>query len=169
MALLYAKTAAGRQEIEDRQRRLPAGLRSMLLMVDGQRGDDALAGLLSGLRAPPDALHQLQAMGLIEVIGGQPTVLPPARATAGREQDAALYSQLYEAMSTAVTRHLGLKGYFLQLKIERCTDAAALEQLWPDLVSAIGKARSPALAERWLAEVRGLVTAPPAGATVQPA
>ena len=57
-------------------------------------------------------------------------------------------------MSESVRRHLGLKGYFMQLKIERCTDAAALEQLLPDLVAAIGKARSTALANRWLEETR---------------
>ncbi len=61
MALLYAKTAAGRQEIEDRGRRLPAALRSILLMVDGQRGDDELRGLLPGLRAPQDALDNWPA------------------------------------------------------------------------------------------------------------
>ena len=42
MALLHAKTAAGRQEIEDRARRLPAALRSILLMVDGQRDESEL-------------------------------------------------------------------------------------------------------------------------------
>ena len=54
MALLHAKTAAGRQEIEDRARRLPAPLRSILLMVDGRRDDNELRGLLEGLRAPQD-------------------------------------------------------------------------------------------------------------------
>ena len=57
MALLHAKTAAGRQEIEDRARRLPAALRSILLMVDGRRDDTELRSLLEGLRAPPDALE----------------------------------------------------------------------------------------------------------------
>lgn len=160
MALLHAKTAAGRQEMEDRARRLPAGLRSILLMVDGQRDDDTLRGLQAGLRAPEDAVEQLQEMGLIEVIGGQLAAPAKRSFTAGREQDATLYKQLYDAMSDAVTRHLGLKGYFLQLKIERCTDAAALERLWPEMVAAIGKARSPALAERWLSEVRERVNEP---------
>jgi len=154
MALLHAKTAEGRQEIEDRARRLPAALRSLLLMVDGQRDDDALRALLAGLRAPGDALEQLQQMGLIEVVGGQAAVSAPFRLTAGREQDPLLYQQLREAMCEAVSRHLGLKGYLLQRKIERCGDAAALERLWPEMVTALGKACSPALAERWLAELR---------------
>ncbi len=47
-------------------------------------------------------------------------------------------------MSEAVRKHLGLKGYFMQLRIERCSDAAAL-----------GKAKSPALAARWLQDTLG--------------
>ncbi|WP_369039781.1 hypothetical protein [Stenotrophomonas maltophilia] len=163
MALLHAKTAAGRQEIEDRARRLPAALRSILLMVDGHRDDTELRGLLEGLRAPPDALQQLAAQGLIEVIGGSADIVPNRGISAGREQDPALYQQLYDAMSEAVRRHLGLKGYFMQLKIERCSDAITLERLCPEMIAAIGKARSPALAQRWWQEVQDtLATSAPA-------
>jgi len=159
MALLHAKTAAGRQEIEDRARRLPAALRSILLMVDGRRDDTELRSLLEGLRAPPDALEQLAAMQLIEVVGGSADAVPVAGLSNGREQDPALYQQLDEAMSEAVRRHLGLKGYFMQLKIERCTDASALERLCPELLAAVGKARSPALAQRWWQETQALLAA----------
>lgn len=154
MALLHAKTAAGRQEIEDRARRLPAALRSILLMVDGQRDDNELRGMLEGLRAPVDALSQLVEMGLIEAVGGHAEAVPARGLCSGREQDPALYQQLYDAMSEAVRRHLGLKGYFMQLKIERCTDAIALERLCPEMIVALGKARSPALAQRWWQEVQ---------------
>ena len=34
---IYRKTDAGRDEIRDRSRRLPPALRTVLLMVDGQR------------------------------------------------------------------------------------------------------------------------------------
>ena len=154
MALLHAKTAAGRQEIEDRARRLPAALRSILLMVDGHRDDLELQGLFEGLRAPPDALQQLVAAGLIEVVGGSAEAAPLRSISHGREQDPALYQRLYDAMSDAVRRHLGLKGYFMQLKIERCTDALALERLCPELLAAVARARSPALAQRWWQETQ---------------
>ncbi len=61
----FAKTEAGRQEIEARTRRLPTALRSILLMIDGQRTDTELRSLIEGLKAPPDALEQLVEMGLI--------------------------------------------------------------------------------------------------------
>ena len=161
MAYVHAKTAAGRQEIEDRARRLPPALRSILLMVDGQRDDNELTGMLPGLRAPDDALAQLAALGLIEVVGGSVSAAAPRALTAGCEQDPELYKQLYDWMSESVRRHLGLKGYFMQLKIERCTDAAALEKLWPELVAAIGKSKSVALANRWMEETRALLRSEP--------
>ena len=37
---LYFKTEAGKREIQDRALKLPAALRSILLMVDGQRDQD---------------------------------------------------------------------------------------------------------------------------------
>ena len=88
------------------------------------------------------------------MIGGSADVAPARGLSTGREHDPALYQQLYDAMSEAVRRHLGLKGYFMQLKIERCTDALALERLCPELLAAVAKARSPALAQRWWQETR---------------
>lgn len=180
MSERYAKTEAGRQEIADRARRLPAQLRSILLVVDGQKDDAALQQIVAGLHAPEDALAQLQQMGLIRR-GGEPSAPPAPAASASSapppasaatvagavhalahpgdapvsREAAQRYSQLYEAMSEAVRQHLGLKGYFMQLKIERCSDAAALEALLPEFTAALGKAKSPALAARWLQDTLG--------------
>ena len=41
---VYAKTDKGREEIATRGDRLPARLRSLLLMIDGQRAVDSLPG-----------------------------------------------------------------------------------------------------------------------------
>lgn len=159
MALIHAKTEAGRQEIEDRSRRLSPALRSVLLMVDGQRDDDELAKVGQGLRAPEDALGQLAELGLIEVVAGSVPAAPQVMVTAQLGSDPERYRQLHEWMSESVRKHLGLKGYFIQMKIERCESAIGLEQLWPDVASALGKAKSPAFASRWLEETRALVLA----------
>jgi hypothetical protein len=180
MSECYAKTDAGRQEIADRARRLPAQLRSILLVVDGHKDDHALQQIVVGVHAPDDALAQLQQMGLIRRGGDASAAPSPAISTssasppasAAMPVDAAIaslpsddaplasdavqrYTRLYEAMSQAVRQHLGLKGYFMQLKIERCSDAAALEALLPQFTAALGKARSPALAARWLQDTLG--------------
>ncbi len=88
-----AKTEAGRQEIAHRARRLPAQLRSILLVIDGNKDDNALQQIVAGVHAPEDALAQLQQMGLIRR-GGDPVAAPapaisassarpPASATTG--------------------------------------------------------------------------------------
>lgn len=180
----YAKTEAGRQEIADRARRLPAQLRSILLVVDGQKDDGTLQQIVAGVHAPDDALAQLQQMGLIRrggdaslpassststststssapLAASAATVTDAIQALADRadapvsREAAQRYSRLYDAMSEAVRQYLGLKGYFMQLKIERCSDAAALEALLPDLAAAIAKVKSPALAARWLQDTLG--------------
>ncbi|KRG48183.1 hypothetical protein ARC20_17385 [Stenotrophomonas panacihumi] len=200
----FAKTEAGRQEIEARTRRLPTALRSILLMVDGQRSDAELRSLIEGLKAPPDALEQLLDMGLIADTWNLATGKPVARATASAPASADLaaalpaaavaspsadapvavsdavavaapavqavartstvpaatpdaageYRWLYDRMSGAVGRYLGLKGYFLQLKVERCTDVASLQLVLPDLEIALRKARGDAFTEQWLEETR---------------
>lgn len=159
MALIHAKTAAGRREIEDRGLRLAPALRSVLLLVDGQRDSRELLQMAQGLRAPEDALEQLLALGLIEVVGGNAERAPPVPVTMQLGDDPLRYQQLRDWMAESVRRHLGLKGYLIQLKIERSRSAVGLEQLWPEVAAALGKAKSPAFASRWLEETRALVLA----------
>jgi hypothetical protein len=89
MSTLYRKTDQGRQEIETRAHRLPARLRSLLIMIDGKRDRDALQALLSG-----DLDAHLRALldgGFIEVRQVRPTVDP---------------SQALEQRKQLVVRHL---------------------------------------------------------------
>ncbi|UHQ24412.1 hypothetical protein LVB77_06915 [Lysobacter sp. 5GHs7-4] len=160
---ILSKTEAGRDEIERRTRKLPTVLRSLLLVVDGQRDVGQLRAVAAGLHGPQDALEQLVAMGLIG-IGGQASApvraalaaASAAAATApttsttpanGGTDTSSRYGVLYALMSDAVREQLGLRGYFLQLKIERSADLAELAQLLPDLRAAVAKARDAALAD----------------------
>lgn len=157
MAFIYAKTAAGRREIEDRGLRLAPALRSVLLLVDGQRDEHELSQMAQGLRAPEDVLAQLASLELIEAVGGSAEIKPALPVTTQLGDDPLRYQQLRDWMAESVRKHLGLRGYLIQLKIERSKTAVALEQLWPELAGALGKAKSPAFATRWLEETRALV------------
>ena len=159
MAFIYAKTAAGRREIEDRGLRLAPGLRAVLLLVDGQRDERELLQMAQSLRAPEDVLAQLASLELIEAVSGSAEVKPAVPVTMQLGDDPLRYQQLRDWMAESVRKHLGLKGYLIQLKIERSKTAVGLEQLWPELATALGKAKSPAFATRWLEETRALVLA----------
>ena len=188
---LYFKTEAGKREIQDRTLRLPAALRSILLMVDGQRDQAQLRELMTGLRAPDDALEQLVVKGLIQrgdgaasaaapveapvqapvQISTEPTaetpIEPPAQVPAATlpalpgainvPADFGNYRRLYNFVTDAVSRHLGLKGYFMQLKVERCADIDALLILLPEVATALTKTKDQAFASEWLSRARAEV------------
>jgi hypothetical protein len=171
---LYLKTDAGKQEIQDRGRKLPASLRSLLLMVDGQRDEAQLRELITGLHAPDDALEQLLVMGLVK--RSEPAAPPPppaaiptptlAAAAAGPlpgevqlPADFGRYRRLYEIVTDTVRRHMGLKGYFMQLKVEKCADVDALLALLPEIATALTKAKDHTFASDWLARTRAEVQA----------
>lgn len=168
-----SKTDAGRDEIQNRTRKLPMGLRSILLMVDGQRSVRELRGVTAGLRGAEDALEQLRAMGLItlpmSLAAAAAATIPgssaapaaaandPAEAAdAGGSDVADGYATLSTQMSQTVREHLGMRGYFLQLKIDNCTEVDELLALLPELSSALGHVRDLGFAsdvERRLREV----------------
>ncbi|MEO7325249.1 MAG: hypothetical protein ABIW82_10520 [Dokdonella sp.] len=147
-----SKTDAGRAEMQTRANKLPSALRSILLLVDGRRDVALLRRLSDGLHGPADALEQLMALQLIAAAE------TPEPAPANAVSDVAMrYSMLSGLMSEAVRQHLGLRGFFMQLKIERCADFAELELLLPDVAEAVAKARTREYALHWEKGVRAAV------------
>jgi hypothetical protein len=156
----YSKTDAGRDEIQTRARKLSQGMRSLLLMVDGKRDVASLRVLAAGVHAPPNALDQLLALQLIDVAAGAAgaQVVAPAAAVAAApaSEVAERYSRLSGLMTEAVREHLGLRGFFLQLRIERCSDVSQLDALLPDIAEAVARSRGRDYAREW---EKGLRTA----------
>ncbi|MCD9124597.1 hypothetical protein [Luteimonas fraxinea] len=153
-----AKTDAGRAEIETRAQRLPTALRSLLLLVDGQRGAVELDAIARRLHAPADALAQLAALGLVtasDVAASHSAEDAGAISEPRSDADAQRHLILYALMTDATRAHLGLVGgYLTQLKLERADDAAALEALLPTLQAALTKARDAAVAAEIIAGIR---------------
>lgn len=161
------KTDDGRDEIQHRTRKLPALLRSILLIVDGDRSARHLRDLIASLHGPSDALEQLEAMGLIAssaavaanqlarsatpaaAVAAMPAVNgaePVVDSVTSTSDGAQRYQALYTLMTETVREHLGLRGYFLQLKIERCGNSDELAELLPDLSAALAKVRKDDIA-----------------------
>lgn len=165
VAELYCKTDAGKQEILDRGRKLPASMRSLLLMVDGQRDQAQLRELMAGLHAPDDALEQLVVMGLVSRNRPAAAVsthdvtaaFVPLPGAVQLPADFGRYRSLYEIVTDTVRRHLGLKGYFVQMKVEKCTDMENLLALLPEIATALTKAKDHTFASEWLARTRAEV------------
>ncbi len=75
---VYAKTDKGRDEIATRKLGVSARLRSLLLMMDGQRSIAALASKLGSLDRTGDDARALIEAGLIELVASAPVPQAPA-------------------------------------------------------------------------------------------
>ena len=159
LQLMPAKTEQGRAEIESRSRKLPGGLRSLLLLVDGRRTVAELQELAKRLNAPEDALQQLLSLELISGEGAAaaspPSIGEPANEPiAPRDGGSNRFGILYALMTDLVREQLGVRGYFFQLKLERAQDDAALEARLPELQSALAKKTSMQGAASAIARIR---------------
>lgn len=72
---VFQKTARGRAEIVQRSERVPAAMRSVLIMVNGS--DTAAALAARGLPQTREHLHALRTLGLIEPVAPPPPPPPP--------------------------------------------------------------------------------------------
>lgn len=78
---IYDKTDKGRDEIATRQHHLQARLRTLLLLIDGQRQLGDLLRNTEGLGLNADNVAQLEAEGFITLVKG-PDPEPVAAAAA---------------------------------------------------------------------------------------
>jgi len=152
---VYRKTEQGRAEIGTRQHKLAPPLRSLLLLVDGQRDTSQLRHVATTLHAPADAIDTLLQLGLITAANEPSAPEDAGPASDTRPSDLALrFMTLSGLMSEGVREYLGLRGFMTQLKIERCSTVEELLALLPDVSTAIGKARNPEFAKEWERIVR---------------
>ena len=102
---VYAKTAKGRDEIATRRARLPARLRSLLVIIDGARSLEELVKHLGPAAALSQNAAVLSRDGFIEVVGlaaPPPPPLPvpsppPARAPLAPPLPAASMHDIYSS------------------------------------------------------------------------
>lgn len=173
--LVLNKTDKGREEIETRKYRLGGPLRRLLVMIDGRHSREDLLTLYGGLGASDEAITELLDHEFVETIpcgpaapgssalnaliaDGDCNAGAPVQETAG----ATLARQsipsevlsagetprqaLYNFYTQTIKSTLGLRGFTLQLKVERANsndDFRALRQQYHD---AILKARGKEMA-----------------------
>jgi hypothetical protein len=178
---IYSKTESGREEMRTRALQLSGALRNVLLLVDGRRSVAQLKELISGGKAPADALEQLLRQGLIEMNEAaqassqaqsasapaplvppgppsmplvEPVAAEPAVASEAQSDDTqSRFNRLYTLMNELVSDYLGLRGYFMQLKIEKCANSDELLALQPELSAALIKAHGKEVGAELMARI----------------
>jgi hypothetical protein len=85
---VYAKTAAGAEEVKNRKMKLAPKLRTMLILIDGAKPVLILREEGEALGVPADFIEQLEKLGLV-IPAGPAGTSPAAPAPAGGDAPAA--------------------------------------------------------------------------------
>ena len=156
LALRYARTEAGRAEIQRRALPLSRPGRNLLLTIDASRSGEAWLGLVQG--ATVADLRALVDAGLVAEAQAGPAPAPAGapRMSLAQALETKGYQTLYDRITAEARPRLGLiKGYKLILEVERCSGPAeirALAQRFVEQVRAAdGDAAAVALAQTLLA------------------
>ena len=159
MATIYRKTAKGVQEIETRALKLAPRFRSLLILVDGRRGDDELLRMVA--LAGSQGLEALAEGGFIEAIGltaeaasrpvpaAAPPPAPAAPAPAPSAGDS-LEQRRREAVR-ALIDSVGPMGEALALRMERSQGREEFAALVATAAQIIANTRGRSAASAYLA------------------
>ncbi|WP_354677564.1 hypothetical protein [Cupriavidus plantarum] len=168
---VYHKTEAGQEEIRTRARKLDHKLRALLLIVNGERSESAVLEQVSGMGLGQEALDTLLALGLIAPAGDTASLggaAPDAPAVPAIAQDSTAasradvaggdgYREVYRFYTDVIGQHLGLRGYVLQVKVEKAATLVELAALRDMLGAALHKAKGEITAHVIIAELDALL------------
>ncbi len=173
MTKVFDKTEKGREEIATRKYHLTSRIRSLLVMIDGKQSADELLKKVAGLGLTEQAIADLLQDGFIkdaaaafltEAAGtsgatsqANPAAVPPAGSAAmapapppasepllpeGQTQFEAIYRFYNETIKSTI----GLRGYALQLKVEKAASIEDFRLLKKPYLEAVEKAKGQEMA-----------------------
>ncbi|TMG98676.1 MAG: hypothetical protein E6H71_05295 [Betaproteobacteria bacterium] len=137
---IYTKTELGVRELRERHLNLPLPLRSLLIMIDGNR---TVANVLEKARAlglDDKAFETLAIQGLVA-----PKFSAPSAAVNGAmepqrsEADVERYLRAQQMMSDAINSHLGFRGYGLMMRLQKAANLHELHDLLRDVAAVLVK------------------------------
>ena len=176
---IYDKTDKGRNEIATRSQQLAPRLRTLLLLIDGRRSEQELLANVAGLGLTEAALAELLAQEYIVLSRSYATlpaiadtIMPLATApavigsVAGTPQatepvvsmDAAQrYRSVYNFYTKTIKSTIGLRGFTLQMKVEKAGTIGELRELRQPYLDAVLKAKGDAVADDLRAQLDQLL------------
>jgi hypothetical protein len=134
--VIWAKTEAGRAEVQARALVKERLQRNLLLLIDGVKTEEMLLANVAGLKI--DDFRFLESLDLIAPVSGssssraaatddrggaatQPMTLPP-----GTDDGAMDYAHFTSTLTQLISSELGLRGFTLTLAVEK---AGTIEEL----------------------------------------
>lgn len=151
---IYQKTEKGQDEIRTRARHLDQRHRAVLLMINGEKTCDDILVQLQPLGMTQAVFEELERDGYIRTHVPGIAAINPAPASASATPAAAQataavsgepsvegYQRLYRFYTETISRYLGLRGYLLEMKVEKAGNVAELVALRETLKAALTKTR----------------------------
>ncbi|HTN67566.1 MAG TPA: hypothetical protein VL051_15430 [Burkholderiaceae bacterium] len=158
---IFDKTDKGREEIATRCHRLAPRLRTLLVLIDGKHDIADLLKKVAGLGLDEHSIAELLEAGFVQEsapsmakappspVAAEAVPAPVATATAenpvlpaGENQFEAIYHFYNETIKSTI----GLRGYALQLKVERAESVEDFRALRRPYLEAVLKAKGNEMA-----------------------
>ncbi|MEO8740165.1 MAG: hypothetical protein ABI537_10745 [Casimicrobiaceae bacterium] len=137
---IYAKTAEGTLELKERGRNLPIALRSLLIMIDGNRTVAEVLERARALRVDASAFAALERAGLIAKRFSAPSAVDAGGTPAMRSEDEVKrFLTAQQKLNDAINTHLGFRGYLMMMRLQRAANLRDLHDLLPDFAQALVK------------------------------
>lgn len=174
------KSATGREALATRDPQLTAPLRTLLLMVYGDKTAAEYSELAARLPAGRDGLQQLIERGLVEVVPSPvdamepPQTVSPTSITASEPSNAPMRDvapppaaippdeptrfRLLHAELVRAVASLGLRGVMLQPQVERATSIADLSDIRDQVEAAVAKFQGKSARRDFADRVNSLLT-----------
>ncbi|MYM28702.1 hypothetical protein SAMN05192549_108168 [Duganella sacchari] len=147
---IYDKTTKGREEIATRKYQLASRLRTLLVLVDGHRSEEELLRNVAGLGLNHSALQELLAQDYIVLATSyaslpEPDPLPlplplPPPSTIALDQ-VQQFQSVYNFYNKTIKSTMGLRGFTLQLKVEKAGSVDELRLLRAPYLEGVTKAK----------------------------
>jgi hypothetical protein len=137
---IYAKTDEGVRELKERKLSLPIALRSVLIMIDGNRTVADILERARTLRVDASALAALERAGLIVKRFSAPSIDEGKEAPVQRSADEIeRFIAAQAELSELINKHLGFRGYLLMMRLQRAQNLRDLHDFLPDFAQALVK------------------------------
>ncbi|HEY0847788.1 MAG TPA: hypothetical protein VGE12_20650, partial [Noviherbaspirillum sp.] len=152
---IFDKTDKGREEISTRKYQLAPRLRTLLVLVDGKQPKDELLKKVTGIGLTEESIEELVNNGFIQAIAAPepptPVEATPTEEPAQQAQKASgngilpegqtQFQAIYQFYNETIRSTIGLRGYALQLKVEKAATIDELRELRKPYLEAVLKAK----------------------------
>lgn len=151
---IFDKTDKGREEIATRKYQLAPRLRTLLLLIDGKHAAGVLLQKYASVGLNEQSIAELMKDGFIQQVAAssasaaKPQSTEPATQSGIRRlpDGQTQFEAIYHFYTETIKNTLGLRGYGLQLKVEKAGSIEEFRELRRPYLEAVLKAKGNEMA-----------------------